>query len=110
LSATLAADRAFPAAVAELGPFGRFNITMSSDANIPEEEVVITLPRAQALVLFEFLSRFSDDHKLEIKDQAEERVLWNVCCDLERVLVEPLRSDYDLLLRRARETVRDKMD
>ena len=83
---------------------------MSSDTKIPEEEVVITLPRAQALVLFEFLSRFSDDKKLEIQDQAEERVLWDMCCDLERVLVEPFRSDYDVLLQRARDSVRDKVD
>ncbi len=83
---------------------------MNSDTKPPEEDVVITLPRTQALVLFEFLSRFSDDKKLEIQDQAEERVLWNVCCDLERVLVEPFRSDYDVLLQRARDTIRDKTD
>ncbi|MFN7140772.1 MAG: hypothetical protein ACK4UN_15655 [Limisphaerales bacterium] len=83
---------------------------MNPDASIPEEEVVIPLSRAQALVLFEFLSRFSNDEKLEIQDQAEKRVLWNVYCDLERVLIEPFRSDYELLLREARDAVREKMD
>ena len=81
---------------------------MNSDA--PDEDVVIELSRAHALVLFEFLSRFSDDNKLEIRDRAEERVLWDMCCDLEKALVEPLRPDYSDLLQRARDSVRDKID
>ena len=57
---------------------------MNSNTKIRAEDVTITLSRAQALVLFEFLSRFSDDRKLEVQDQAEQRVLWDMCCDLER--------------------------
>ena len=83
---------------------------MNSNAPTPDGKVVIELSRAHALVLFEFLSRFSDDDKLEIQDQAEERVLWDMCCDLEKALVEPLRPDYTELLQRARDTVRDKLD
>jgi hypothetical protein len=82
--------------------------------NAPDEKVVIELSRAHALVLFEFLSRFSDsddqDRRLEIQDQAEERVLWDMCCDLEKALVEPFSPDYAGLLQRARDTVRDKLD
>ncbi len=54
-----------------------------------EEKVTIELSSAEALVLFEFLSRFSDENKLEIEDQAEARVLWDMCCLLEKQLVEP---------------------
>ena len=83
---------------------------MNSATKTSDQKVVIELPAAHALVLFEFLSRFSDDNKLEIQDQAEERVLWDICCDLERVLVEPLCPDYADLLQRAREAVRDRQD
>ena len=82
--------------------------TMSSNPEIPDENVVLELPRSQALVLFDFLSRFSDDKKLEIQDKAEERVLCDMCCDLESALVEPLRSDYSELLQKARDAVRDR--
>lgn len=72
------------------------------------ETVSITLSHDEALVLFEFLSRFSDEQKLEIKHQAEQRVLWNMLCALEPVLVEPFRSDYLDVLQKARNKVRDK--
>ena len=73
-----------------------------------EEKVTIELSSAEALVFFEFLSRFSNDDQLEIEDQAEARVLWNICCLLEKQLVEPFMQDYDQLLKRARDDVRDK--
>jgi hypothetical protein len=71
------------------------------------KDVKLTLKRSHALVLFEFLSRYSEDRKLEIRDQSEQRVLWDLCCDLERVLEEPLRPDYSTLLEIARKEVRD---
>ena len=39
------------------------------------ERVSVELTSSEALVLFEFLSRFSNDGILKIEDQAEERVL-----------------------------------
>jgi hypothetical protein len=76
----------------------------------PDQKVVIELSKSHALVLFEFLSRFSQDGKLEILDPAEERVLWDLCSDLEKTLVEPFSPDYLELLQRAREAVRDLID
>ena len=61
----------------------------------------------EALVLFEFLSRFSEEGRLTIEHQAEQRVLWGLCAVLETQLVEPFRSDYDQLLRNARDLVAD---
>lgn len=65
----------------------------------------IELSNAQALVLFELLSRFSDNAELEIKDPSEERVLWNMCCQLEKALTEPFHNDYAELLSMARTKV-----
>lgn len=75
------------------------------------EIINISLSKNQALVLFEFLSRFSgNDSKLTIEDQSEERVLWDLCCDLEKILVEPFQENYRELLNQAREKLRDKND
>nr|WP_309694705.1 hypothetical protein [Armatimonas sp.] len=72
------------------------------------EVVALTLSRAEALVLFDFLTRFSTDGTLTIQDQAEECVLWDMCCDLESMLAEPFSTDYVESLQKARDAVRDK--
>ncbi len=75
-----------------------------------ETQALLHLNQSQALMLFEFLSRFSQDGRLAIEHQAEERVLWDLCAILERQLVEPLRPDYDQLLRKARDLVADPLE
>ena len=70
-----------------------------------KDKIIIALSESEALVLFEFVSRFSDDDKPEIKDPAEGRILWNICCQLERVLAEPFKENYGELLAEARKEV-----
>ena len=61
-------------------------------------------------MLFDLLGRVSENEGIVFEDQAERRVLWNVECELERVLVEPFLPDYDEWLRKARDAVRDSTD
>ena len=68
-------------------------------------KVTVELSSAEALVLFEFLSRFSDDEILTIEHQAEEQVLWEVHESLESFLAEPFAPNYDELLAKARAEV-----
>ena len=75
-------------------------------ANLPEQNVDLTLSQAEALVLFEFLARFGQDGSLRIEHPAEEQALFNVLAELERQLVEPLMSSYADLLETARAAVR----
>ncbi|WP_416768825.1 hypothetical protein ACM66T_04945 [Sulfurimonas sp. ST-25] len=70
-------------------------------------DISLSLKQEEAVVLFEFLSRFSNSEKLEIKDQAEERVLWDLCSFLEESLSEPLHGNWKELLEKARNSVRD---
>lgn len=77
---------------------------------VEDEQVELKLTKDEALVLFEFVSRFSDKDKLEIVDQAEQRVLWNVCCLLEKQLVEPFSADYLVIIEQARNKVRDLVE
>ena len=77
---------------------------MPTDNN---DTVPLVLSKAQALVLFEFLSRFSEQQQLDIRDQSEQRVLWDILANLEGALPEPLAHDYDQQLQRARESLRD---
>ena len=72
-----------------------------------DELIKIELNSDEALVLFEFLSNFTETDELRIEDQAEKRVLWNMCCDLEKILVEPFQENYAELLAAARAKTRD---
>lgn len=72
------------------------------------EKIQISLSNNEAIVLFEFLSRFSNKESLRIEDQSEERILWDIQCELEKRLVEPFSANYLQLLEEARKNVRDK--
>jgi hypothetical protein len=71
------------------------------------EPISISLSNAEALVLFDFLSRFASQDKFDIQDQSEQRVLWDMLATLEKVLVEPLSATYEVSLSAARAAVRD---
>ena len=73
-----------------------------------DNQLNISLTKDEAIVLFEFLGRFNekeDDNLFE--DQAEQRVLWDIECILEKELVEPFQENYARILELARENVRD---
>jgi len=72
------------------------------------EDVKIQLTKDEALVLFEFLSRFSNQDVLEIEDQAEERALWSLTCALEKVLAEPFSDRWAEIISAARTRLRDE--
>ncbi len=72
------------------------------------EKINIQISSSEALVLFEFLSRFRDNERLDIVDQSEERVLWDILADLETKLIDPFKPDYQALLEKARNEVRDE--
>ena len=71
-----------------------------------EEKVIIELTRSEALVLFEFLYRTSDDDSLTVADQAERRALWNLECLFEKELVEPFLPNYLELLEQAKKRLK----
>ncbi|MDR1850498.1 MAG: hypothetical protein LBQ75_10715 [Zoogloeaceae bacterium] len=77
-------------------------------SDLEHEDVTVTLTADEAVVLFEFLQRFSDTGKLTIEDQAEKRALWNLCCVFQKALVSPFDASYSEVLRAARNRLRDE--
>jgi hypothetical protein len=70
-------------------------------------EVTIKLNADEALTLFDALSRFETTGRLDIQDQAEQRVLWDILANLESQLASPMAPNYSELLASARARVRD---
>ncbi len=71
----------------------------------------LELTKNEALVLFEFLGRFNENDRKELfEDQAEERIMWDLECLLEKQLSEPFRKDYQKIIEKAREQVRDDIE
>lgn len=74
-----------------------------------KQKVNIELTKEEAIVLFEFLGRFNeDDDSSRFEDQAEQRVLWNIESSLEKKLSEPLRADFQDIVSKSRERLRDE--
>jgi len=71
--------------------------------------VRIELSPDEAPVLFEFLARFGESDRLEIADRAEVDSLRRLERALGSRLVEILEPNYDDLLARARERLREQM-
>jgi hypothetical protein len=75
-----------------------------------EDDITVTLTRDEAIVLFEFLTRYSSaSGELKIVDQAEQRVLSDIQAILESTLPEPINNPgYEERVARARSAVRDE--
>jgi hypothetical protein len=69
------------------------------------DRIDLALTKAEALVLFEWLSNLDASTSAPRKDSPEQKVLWRVEALLERVLPEPLDPKYFELLQQARRTV-----
>ena len=69
----------------------------------------IKLTKNEALVLFEFLSRFNEaEQNVIFEDKAEEKILWLINAQLEKQLVEPFMPNYRDILDKARKEIRDQ--
>jgi hypothetical protein len=76
--------------------------------------VTIALDRSVALVLFDFLSRTTDEEDGEplneaLQHKAELPALWATLSALEDVLTEPLAADYGARVKAARADVVAKL-
>lgn len=72
------------------------------------DKVFLELTKEEAIVLFDWISRLNEEEKPELfRDQAEERVLWDVEASIEKVISETFKSNYAEILSEAREKVRD---
>jgi hypothetical protein len=75
-----------------------------------DDKITIELRRSDALVLFEFLRRCDEEDRYEFRDQAEQRVLWNLECALEPQLKEIFDPAYREIVKAAWDTIRDEYD
>jgi hypothetical protein len=84
--------------------------------NMNDKTIDIQLSKDEALVLFEFLSRFDeilsrfDEIETLSIDKGEEVALWHLHGHLEAILVEPFQSTYMEDIKSARERLRIKFD
>ena len=73
-----------------------------------DNQINIGLTKDEAIVLFEYLGRFNEKEDESLfEDQAEQRVLWDIECILEKELSEPFQENYADVVELARKNVRD---
>jgi hypothetical protein len=71
-----------------------------------KQQYTLELSDKEALVLFEFLSRFGEAEKLSIEDTSERWVLSDILAILEKKMTEPLHPDYREILKKAQEEIK----
>ena len=72
-------------------------------------DITINLTKDQALVLFEFVSRINEQPDSNIfEDEAELFALSEVEGQLQKILDEPFRPDYNNIIEKARERIREE--
>jgi len=69
------------------------------------EDIAIRLSHDEALVLFDFFSRFDDSDDFTLRHNAEYLAFSRHSAQLDTALVEPFRPEYAELLRAARERI-----
>jgi len=72
-----------------------------------KKEISLKLTKDEALILFEFVSRFNENDNKEIfNDQAEEKIFCVIEGQLEKILVEPFMPNYQNIIQQARSRIR----
>lgn len=70
------------------------------------ENINITLSQDEALVLFEFFSRFcDDDDSFTMRHNAEYIAFMRISAQLDKTLVEPFKPQYRELLHSAQDRI-----
>jgi len=78
------------------------------ESNERKNKIYLNLSSDEALILFDWLSRFNEgEHTPFFQDQAEERVLFDLEAILEKSMKDILDSEYQYKLLKARERIRD---
>jgi hypothetical protein len=77
-------------------------------ANNENKSIVIEFSEEEALVLLEWLHKFNEEERPSlIQDQAEERILFDLEAELEMVVSTTFDSNYQEVLLKARQKIRD---
>ncbi len=78
-------------------------------ANNENKNIAITFSEEEALVLLEWLRNFNEEERPTLfQDQAEQRVLWDMEAELEKVVSATFDNNYQEILSKARQKIRDE--
>jgi len=70
--------------------------------------VNLDITNDEAVILWNFLRRYSTDEVLVIEDQAEQRALWNLECFFEKEVGNCYEGDWDISLKKSLDNLRDE--
>jgi hypothetical protein len=78
-------------------------------ASNENRDISIVFSEDEAIVFFEWLHKFNEEERPGLtQDQAEERLLFDLEAELEKVVSSAFSDNYKKLLLKARERIRDK--
>lgn len=79
-------------------------------ANKESKNIAITFSEEEALVLLEWLHNFNEEeHSILFQDQSEERILFDLEAELERIISVTFDKSYQEILSKSRQKIRDRL-
>lgn len=76
--------------------------------NNMNDDIKLNLTIDQALVLFDLLARVNANETNNfLEDEAEQKVLWTIEGQLEKVLIEPFKANYNDIIKNARQRLNE---
>ena len=73
------------------------------------EKLSVELSQDEWLVFWDWLSRFNEESGYQFKDQAEQRVLWDIEAQIEKKSDNAFAENYIEALKSAYERIRDEV-
>ena len=74
-----------------------------------KDKLSLNLTKNEALVLFDFLSRFNQsENNIIFEDKAEQKIFWTIEALLEKQLTETFLPNYKDIITEARKEILDK--
>lgn len=78
-------------------------------ADNQNRNITITFSEDESVVLLEWLHNFNEKERPTLfQDQAEERILFDLEAELERVVSDTFENNYQEVLSKARQNIRDE--
>jgi hypothetical protein len=78
-------------------------------ANNENKNIALEFSEDEAIVLLEWLYNFNEKERPNLfQDQAEQRILFDLEAELEKVVSVTFKSDYREILSKARQKIRNE--
>lgn len=77
-------------------------------ADQTENQLILQLSNEEAIIFYNWIANFNQkEHELFFEDQSEQRILWDMEAELEKVIPIVFNNNYHEFLFKAKQKLKD---